>query len=504
MRYRTPTQDGTVLADPPHEEIGSLILENRSILNSEKVAIDGTPLGEFRRQAIEEVVEAARQYLRDAGEPLPEYAAGPMLLSGHQPELTHVGVLVKTFALNGMARRHGLSPLNLIVDNDTAKTTSMRLAVLSEPHCEAPKPLIPELVHLLSLPYDRFEGEVPFEERAIVDGELFQSVLERAMPYTRAWGFSPILPEFWEEMLRQYRRTPILGEIVSATRRAWERRWGCHNLEIPLSRLCATNAFQRFVRHVVRDLPRFHTIYNECVAEYRHRNGLRSRNHPVPDLQRDGDILEAPFWNVRRGEVKRGRLLVRPGEVVGGPNLRSRALTTTMFARICLSDGFIHGIGGAKYDEVTDAIINRWLGISAPRIIVLTATLRLPLPHFPTTIDDLHTAQRNVRDLEWNPQRHLAESDAARPMVQNLLEEKQRLLLDTLDDKAERKARFRRLCELTEQLRPFVAQQVKQVTRELEKRRRETLANGSLLRRDFPWCLFPEPVIREFCQRLLR
>ena len=37
-----------------------------------------------------------------------------------------------------------------------------------------------------------------------------------------------------------------------------------------------------------------------------------------------------------------------------GIKLRTRALTTTLFARLVLSDMFLHGIGGAKYDQVTD------------------------------------------------------------------------------------------------------------------------------------------------------
>ena len=505
QRFRTPTQDGTVLAHPHFSEIGDQIRVNRQLLDNPSILIDGTPLPEFRREAVAEIVAAAQRYLRDAGEPVPDYPGGPLLLSGHQPELTHVGVLVKTFALNGIARQHNLTPLNLIVDNDTAKTTSMRLAAIGEVEARngIVAPLRPEDVHLLSLPYDHFEGEVPFEERLIVDSELFRSVVDRALPAMRNWGFAPILPEFWTEMQRQRRRTPILGEIVSATRRSWERRWGCHNLEIPLSRLCTTQSFQRFARHVVHDLPRFHAIYNECVIEYRRRYGIRSRNHPVPELHRDGDVFEAPFWNVRKGDARRARLLVRAGDVPSGPGLRSRALTTTMFARFCLADGFIHGIGGAKYDEVTDAIVNRWLGIEAPGFIVLTATLRLPLPHFTATPRDFQRALRQARDLVWNPQRHFSAEDAQRPEVRRLTTEKERLIGVEPRGKAERKAWFRELSELTEQIRPWVSNQMETTKGELARLERETGANELLLRRDFPWCLFPENVLREFCRRLL-
>ncbi len=272
-RYQAPSAQG-VLSYPPEAEIAGQLDGNRAALNRNSIQIDGTPLNEFRREAAAEVLAASRQYHRDCGEPVPNFPDGPVLMSGHQPELTHVGVLVKTFALHGLALRRRLTPLNLIVDNDTTKNTSLRFAVIPS------SPPRPSEVHLRSLPYDHYEGEVIYERRQVVDAKLFNSFAERAQPATRNWGFEPLLPEMWTEMRRQYQRTPVLGEIVSGTRRAWERRWGCRNFEIPLSRMCATRAFQRFVRHILNYLPRFHTIYNQSVAEYRPRNHVRIRNRP--------------------------------------------------------------------------------------------------------------------------------------------------------------------------------------------------------------------------------
>src|SRR5258708_32291860 len=71
-----------------------------------------------------------------------------------------------------------------------------------------------------------------------------------------------------------------------------------------------------------------------------------------------------------------------------GYKLRSRALTTTLFARLCLSDLFIHGIGGAKYDELTDEIVRRFYGFEPPWYMVLSATLLLPLAAYPADPDD--------------------------------------------------------------------------------------------------------------------
>ena len=85
----------------------------------------------LRRQARGEVVAAAdRASSLRFGEPLPDATpADSFVLAGHQPELFHPGVWVKNFALFGLARQHGATPLNLIVDNDTLKTAALHLPV---------------------------------------------------------------------------------------------------------------------------------------------------------------------------------------------------------------------------------------------------------------------------------------------------------------------------------------------------------------------------------------
>ena len=49
-----------------------------------------------------------------------------------------------------------------------------------------------------------------------------------------------------------------------------------------------------------------------------------------------------------------------------------------MYMRLIVGDAFIHGIGGGKYDQLTDAIIQEFFGFTPPDVIVASATLRLP------------------------------------------------------------------------------------------------------------------------------
>src|SRR5205823_1068847 len=98
-------------------------------------------------------------------------------------------------------------------------------------------------------------------------------------------------------------------ERFVAARRTLERQWGCHNLELPLSRLCRSDSFARFALHLLANLERFHHIYNDVLRRHRQEHRIRSKNHPVPDLAEADGWRELPFWAWRTG--RRARLFAR-------------------------------------------------------------------------------------------------------------------------------------------------------------------------------------------------
>ena len=436
-----------------------------------------------------------------------------LFIAGHQPDLFHPGVWLKNFALNSLAKRHGALPLNLVIDNDTVKSTTVRVPILGRRDQ-------PQSVHSIAVPFDHFAGEVPFEERAVLDEVLFADFPRAVAERTADWPFTPFLPAFWQELPPP---PAHLGDRLAAGRRTWERRWGCDNPELPISRLCRTAAFAQFAMALLADLPAFHAAYNACVHEYRRSHRIRSNNHPVPDLLRDGEWLEAPFWAWPVGGRRRGQLFVRG--VAGGwelrvggkrwPDLprsgtvehwrrlesdgfkvRTRALTTTLFARLCLADLFIHGIGGGKYDELTDAIIARHFGIQPPGFLVLTGTLRLPLPTYPATADDERTTRRLVRDIHWNPQRHLPpDAEDWQDMVDAKME------LASATNVNAPHARYLEMRRLTNRIHERVTDIEADARRHADRVSAEVAANAILRRRDYAFCLFPDASLRPFLQR---
>jgi hypothetical protein len=489
----------------------------------------GRPWADLRREARRAAVSAARDYLRRHGEPVPEGDADAgLLLAGHQPELFHQGVWVKNFALSGLARAHGRTALNLIVDNDTVKSTALRIPVPGE----GDRP-----PRLITVPFDRWGSGSPYEEHAVADRELFDTFADRVMQLMGGWGYEPLLPSIWEEVRRREQETGLLGESFAAARRSLERAWGCHNLELPLSTLCRTEPFAWFACHLLADLPRFHSHYNAAVHDYRARNGIRSTNHPVPDLAAEDDWLEMPLWGWRAGQERRGRLFAchrdgrielragtepwpalpapepgRESETVmawsalegQGFKVRSRALTTTLFARLFLADLFIHGIGGGKYDELTDELIRRFYGAEPPAFLVLTATLWLPLGSPPVVdlVAERRRLARAVRDVSCNPQRH-ADAVGQDPAWVALAAEKAEWIAHRPTSHPERRRRFHVLRELTERLRPPLEPRARELAEELARCDRRLKAEAVLRRRDFSFCLFPADTLRPFCTQFL-
>jgi hypothetical protein len=49
-----------------------------------------------------------------------------------------------------------------------------------------------------------------------------------------------------------------------------------------------------------------------------------------------------------------------------------------MFLRLFVADLFVHGIGGGRYDQITDRLIRSHFGVVPPVFAVTTATLYLP------------------------------------------------------------------------------------------------------------------------------
>jgi hypothetical protein len=315
-----------------------------------------------------------------------------------------------------------------------------------------------------------------------------------------------------------------------------EGAWGLQTLEVPQSAVCDSEAFHWFLVHIIANIERFRECYNQAVHEYRRANGIRNAAHPVPDLATDGHWIEAPLWIWSAEQPQRLRVFVcrcgndyvvsnRAGRTVRftlnserdaaeavrrlmdwrreGVKIRSRALVTTLWARLALSDLFLHGIGGAKYDQATDRLMETFFRLPAPGIMVLSATLYMPIAHAAARGEDIRTIRRRLRDLTYHPEVFLRESASlGDPAAAALVAEKQTLVVASAGDNSGY-ARWKSLNRVNSDMQPLVAARRQQLLDQLESAQRTTRHDKVLGSREYGFCLFPETYLEEFFSELL-
>jgi hypothetical protein len=526
-RLTTPRANGANLIEPPPREAGELALANRRLIETSDYELQGRRLSALAAQARKELVAAALRYTRsyrDVAEPVAPL--GPLFLAGHQPELFHPGVWLKNFVLSGLAQRYGGVAVNLVVDSDTIKSSSIRV-----PGGSIESPTVEGVL------IDRPTAEIPFQSRTIQDRSVFESFGRRAAERLKPLVPDPLVRDYWPLAVECSRRTDNLGECLARSRHQWESRWGLATLEIPQSSVCNLEAFGWLSAHLLAHLPRFWEIYNSALMDYRRCYHVRSLSHPAPELSADDDWLEAPFWIWTDDNPMRRRVFVRErgGEIVlsdrqgievplaisaeseadraveqlaslgrRAVHLRSRALLTTLAARLIFGDLFLHGIGGAKYDRLTDAIIERFFGVAAPAYMVVSGTLHLPIARPRVSVDDLRGVERELRDLTFHPERFLdgmtgqpAIDGTAGTTAREWIAQKQFWIANPFAPSQARE-RCRAIRSANEHLQSSIAPRRADALRRAEKLAQQLRAEAILASRDYGFCLYPEKNLQEF------
>jgi hypothetical protein len=378
-----------------------------------------------------------------------------------------------------------------------------------------------------AVPFDQPSAEIPFEERGIRDEATFASFSERVVALLQPLVDDPMIQSMWPLVLKRNAGERNLGLRMAQGRHAYEQAWHNETLELPQSAVCQLPEFGWFVTHVLAHLPRFWSAHNDALAAYRLAHRIRNRAQPVPDLTEEDGWLESPFWIWSSGAPHRRPLFVQQSadeielsdrrsrsirlsltaDREGGPavdqlrdlsargvKIRTRALTTTLFARLVLSDLFLHGIGGAKYDQVTDHIARQFFGFALPRFATVSATLRLPIAHQHAETAQIRRISQQARELRFHPERYVHENGALRPgelsEVESLVASKQRWVAT-----AKTPDNARRRHDAITAANQALLSRIRALQTQIERHRDELIrlkrANTILESREFAFCLFP-------------
>ncbi len=538
--FRAPQGDGEVLIEPSQSCAAQILKSNRENLAAASQSSSLPHLEHqrefFGRQLICSAAAMTEQYRDISFDVPPHNHSRPFIvLAGHQPELFHPGVWLKNFVLHRIGQLPNTVAINLVVDNDLAQD-SVRIPSGSL-----------QATHTETIAVDLPGEAIPFEERSIISQETLQTFPARLRSALNDSQFGaqlsvPIVAEQLWKYVGRGNPEKNLGTSLAEGRHRLEQDFGLQTLEIPLSWISSGPYFcGPFAIHLFQQLGRFREIYNRSLKEYRVINRIRSTSHPVPELIAEDDWLESPFWIWTTENRLRRRLFVRSRRTVAGVvsieltdreqiteclskdenstegwfnqwsaiaekgiKIRPRALITTMYARLFLSDLFVHGIGGAKYDELTDAIIRRFFGIEPPEYMTATGTVRLPIPRPDVSAADVLSAKQLTREIRFHPEKFVNDaSPAIRESATQFAAQKAELLRQhQFHFRGASPEQFRALDDLNRQLSLLLTDVEIRLRDELRERERDLHTAKLLGSREFSFVLHPADELPEQLKKM--
>ena len=541
LSFKVPQKDKQIFLSPSGDKIGSLLEENKKIFSQYSFAILNQPFREVREKSRKEVIQRALKFSKkfdpDIGEKInPAYQY--IIQSGHQPVFFHPGIWIKNIFLNHLIK--SLLPdkslgLNIILDNDICKDLNLSLPVLSsKSNLRVEEISFLSSALTLNLPFEEYPCPslkliTKFNRDIICKLKSLKSENKNILNYFKY--FAQCLENSSRLCSQNYTRVN-LGEFLGLARRLYEQEIEPAYLEIPFSKICNSDEFLSFFLEIIKNIKSFSKIYNNKLDEYRKLFKIRNQAHPSPNLMIKENLIEVPFWIWGEGDQRRKIFILREEEknylyndaygkifLIEEDGLKSlsslktllkerelkirpKALLLTLYNRLFISDLFIHGLGGAKYDLVTDEIIREFFKVEPPHFLVASCTLYLNFKSSPKASDfKISALKKKIRDLEFNPQRYVDElplTKKEKNQIGELTEEKTELIkkIKGVSSSIEK----REISEEIKVINNFIVKKIIPLKYELEKKiekEEEKMKQDKIYTfREFPYCFFSVKTLR--------
>ncbi len=395
MKYSLPKKNKEFILIPSIDEIKTLVESNQ----------DKLPFLEFRTQLRKSLFNESK----------------PIVATGHQPIIYHPGIIFKDIVVNVLIKKYGFCGLNLVVDSDVLHDNHQYVSIpvfndgtwmcedirlfFSEKNLameEIPPPDEKEFNQILAHIKERIKGSLSSENLEGLNNYI--TAVNKVLPYSKN-----------------------LAQFNAFSKRSFEEKLDFKHTEVFLSSLCQSKAFIYFISLILSCGKQFVKCYNGILDEHRkYRKGRCPLN-----LRISLDTIELPFWIWKSGENRatlyikfnRGKLWICAGdreisdidiskidhvikiieELNNFYKMRPKALMLTLFARLFLCDLWIHGVGGAEYEELNDRLAREFFSITLPEYAIASATLYLNLPEI--TEEEIKNLKNTLRRMKFNPEK---------------------------------------------------------------------------------------------------
>jgi len=375
-----------------------------------------------------------------------------IVAAGHQPIIYHSGISYKNHLLERLCNgRNDLIGLNVIIDTDVGDAGKIHTLAKENSNLQ------------------KIEFNIANQNTLYLNNKILttKSVNEEFSRFTEALNRLG-LEEFARKAKEYSNYYQALSghsiiEANTAIRRISEDFPSY--LEVPLSKLIEISEIQSFFIGLIADSKNFVSTYNASLDEFRRQQKIKNPANPFPNLTVNENESELPFWLISKTSLERHALFIgfkgeklnlRAGSAIFIETsareiveklktdfiLAPKASLITIILRLGLSDLFIHGTGGAKYDEFTDLFISNYFKITPPKFCLATASNYL----LKTEVAEYEKAKSESfkrRDMRFHVEKYLLESvflPDIRAKLQNLIEEKKSSIEKIKEGKAKKES----------------------------------------------------------------
>lgn len=437
-RYTTPENNGEVFLWPTANQILSDFRTNLDRFAQSNIQILHRPLRDWRNIARQDMMKASRLYHKTLNLPIPNYPSkAPLLVTGHQPGFFHGGILAKYLLLDSLARSTGAVALNLVADSDVPRNTTLKIPTRHD-----------EGFVIQEIPFPSIDPSIPLEYQTAPNPAEFHNFLETLRKLRVEESMEASIRHIVHVLEEAYSQASMATDIFVLLHQRYAENMALQWFDVPVWQMAQSEAFLIFAADMIVRAAEVRHWYNTSLRQYRRIHKIRNASQPLPELhgsQNPAEAQELPFWAIPPGQPRQPLWIrsdqselalqagnttfaVLPGDRLTDPDstgrelhdlldrtrfhIRPRAVALTTFARLFLADYFVHGIGGARYDHVTDEFIRNFYSMEPPSFATATATVLLPMGRTPDrseAMEHIRNLRMKWRDLHYNPQRYMAE-----------------------------------------------------------------------------------------------
>jgi hypothetical protein len=355
--------------------------------------------------------------------------------TGHQPWPIHPGIWIKRWLINKLANNTHSQAINIYLDLE--KTGQVRF----------PNPSEPNSISTINFPdywFDEIDINLLIKElqNCTLPSDLFSKIKQIVTSRIKAWESIKLLIETWE--------SDLTLSIINITQ----------------SDIFNTKTIQSFFLNILSNPEKLFSEYNNALNKYRKKHKIKNSANPFPNLKKENDLLEMPFWiykNNKRNSLRINQktkewhydktILAKPY-----PNIIPKAIFLTSTIRLLLADIFVHGIGGKKYEDFSDFFFSNFFNIEVPPYITASASFGLDNGN----VKKLENKIKNFKEIEhlykYNPEKILDKINIKQKVdLNNEIAQKQRLLLSFNNPISNKKETAQKLAIVNDDIRKKLA-----------------------------------------------